>query len=109
MRLETNSDITALLLAAALAGDLDTLRRLLSPSGGSGRAERLPGDYPVSPLMAAAAAGRERAVELLLECGCDAALRDPNGRTAAFYARASGHHHLAERLDTVVDQEKTIW
>ena len=108
MRLETNSDITALLLAAALAGDLDTLRRLLSPSGGSGRAERLPGDYPVSPLMAAAA-GRERAVELLLECGCDAALRDPNGRTAAFYARASGHHHLAERLDTVVDQEKTIW
>jgi hypothetical protein len=48
-------------------------------------------------------------VELLLRCGADPARRDPRGRSAAFHARAAGHPHLAARLDTVVDQEKTIW
>jgi hypothetical protein len=31
------------------------------------------------------------------------------GHSAAFYALAAHHPHLAARLDTVVDQEKTIW
>jgi hypothetical protein len=48
-------------------------------------------------------------VELLLRCGADPARRDIRGRSAAFYARAAGHLDLAKRLDTVVDQEKTIW
>jgi G protein-coupled receptor kinase interactor 1 len=99
------TDAAALLLAAALAGDLATLRRLLPPTGATGG---MPEDYPVTPLMAAAAAGREAAVELLLECGCEAESRDPDGRTAAWYARQAGHHHLAERLDTVVDQARTL-
>lgn len=107
MRSETET--AALLLAAALAGDIETLRRLLPPCGEREKAQSLPGGYPVTPLMAAAAAGHEEVVALLLECGCDAERRDPAGRTAAFYARRSGHHHLAERLDTVVDKDKTIW
>ena len=102
----TEAETAALVLAAALAGDLPTLERLVQPSGCT---DTLPGGYPVTPLMAAAAAGHEKAIALLLRCGCDAAQRDPHGRTAAFYARRSGHHHLAERLDTVVDKEKTIW
>jgi hypothetical protein len=32
-----------------------------------------------------------------------AARRGARGRTAAFYAHEAGHHHLAERLDTVVE------
>lgn len=102
----TDAETAALVLAAALAGDMPMLQRLLPPSGAP---DVLPGGYPVTPLMAAAAAGHEAAVELLLRCGGDAARRDPAGRTAAHYARRSGHHHLAERLDTVVDKEKTIW
>ena len=35
--------------------------------------------------------------------------RDLRGRSAAAYVRAAGRPHLAERLDTVVDTEKTIW
>lgn len=107
--MRTEAETAALLLAAALAGDLPTLRDLLGPCGGTGAEQRLPGGYPVTPLMAAAAAGQERAVEMLLACGCDAERRDPNGRTAAYYARHAGHHHLAERLDMVVDKDKTIW
>jgi hypothetical protein len=53
--------------------------------------------------------GNEAAVELLLQCGADPSRRDTRGRSAAAYARAGGHPHLAERLDTVVDIEKTMW
>lgn len=102
----TEAETAALVLAAALAGDLPTLERLLQPCGTE---DALPGGYPVTPLMAAAAAGHEEAVVLLLRCGSDPARRDPHGRTAAYYARRSGHHHLAERLDTVVNKEQTIW
>jgi hypothetical protein len=56
----------------------------------------------------AAAGGHEAVVALLLECGADASRRDTRGRSAAAYARAAGHPHLAERLDTVVDVEKTM-
>ena len=48
-------------------------------------------------------------VELLLNYGADPSLRDEQGRSAAAHARAAGHTHLAERLDTVIDQEKIIW
>ena len=96
------------LLALALAGDVAGLRTMLGPAGEpalDGRAD-LPGG--VTPLMAAASGGHEAAVELLLRCGADPARRDARGRTAAAYARAAGHPHLAERLDTVVDTERTI-
>lgn len=59
--------------------------------------------------MAAAAGGHEEMVELLLQCGADAARRDARGRSAAWHARTAGHSLLAERLDGVVDKEKTIW
>jgi hypothetical protein len=48
-------------------------------------------------------------VELLLSRGADPSLRDEQGRSAAAHARAAGHAHLAEQLDTVIDKEKTIW
>jgi hypothetical protein len=103
-----DSEKAARLLAAALAGDVARIRDML-PRCGDPAEDGLPEQGScVTPLMAAAAAGHERVVELLLECGADPARRDPNGRTAAFYARSAGHHHLAERLDTVVDKERTI-
>jgi hypothetical protein len=97
------------LLAAALVGDAEHLRSILPPCGDPAEdGLPCPGGC-VTPLMAAASGGHEGVVSLLLECGADPSLRDPRGRSAAFYARAAGHHHLAERLDTVVDKDKTIW
>jgi ankyrin repeat protein len=88
---------------------VERVRALLPPWGDPAEdgAPAMPGG--VTPLMAAAAGGHEAVVELLLACGADPARRDCRGRSAAAYARAAGHPHLAERLDTVVDQEKTIW
>jgi hypothetical protein len=108
--MQADADKAAALFAAVLAGDVGRLRALLPPCGdpaGDGAPAAAPGG--VTPLMAAAAAGREAVVELLLRCGADPARRDARGRTAAFYAREAGHPHLAERPDTVVDLEKTLW
>ena len=104
-----NSDKAAELLEAARVGDEARVRALLPPT--SAPEERGPPDAPcgVTPLMAAAAGGHEAVVELLLNYGADPSLRDEQGRSAAAHARAAGHTHLAERLDTVIDQEKTIW
>ncbi len=97
------------LLALALAGDEARLRALL-PSACEVLESSLP-DTPagVTALMGAAVGGNEAVVELLLQCGADPSRRDTLGRSAAAYARAGGHPHLAERLDTVVDIEKTMW
>lgn len=97
------------LLAAARAGDEARVRALLPPAGApeADGPPEAPGG--ITPLMAAAAGGYEAVVELLLRCGADPARRDEQGRSAAAYARKAGHPHLAERLDTIVDQEKTIW
>ena len=97
------------LLFAAQAGNLARVRLLLLPCGDPA-ADCVP-DAPdaLTPLMAAAAGGHEAVVELLLQCGADAARRDVHGRSAAYHARAAGHPHLAERLDGIVDCEKTLW
>jgi len=97
------------LLDAARSGDLARVRTLLPPCGDP--AEDGVPDAPdgITPLMAAAAGGHEAIVELLLRCGADAARRDARGRSAAHHARAAGHLLLAERLDGIVDKEKTIW
>ncbi len=97
------------LFVAAQSGDVERVRALLPPYGDVvvDGPPAAPGG--VTPLMAAAAGGHEPMVELLLRRGADPARRDPRGHSAAFHARAAGHPHLAARLDTVVDQEKTIW
>jgi hypothetical protein len=97
------------ILLAAQTGDLARLRALLPCCGDPAEDgdPELPGH--ITPLMAAAAGGHEACVELLLECGADPSRRDAQGHSAAYYARVSGHPHLAERLDAVVDQEKTMW
>jgi ankyrin repeat protein len=94
---------------AAQTGDLARLRALLPRCGDQAEdgCPELPGH--ITPLMAAAAGGHEACVELLLECGADPSRRDTQGHSAAYHARVSGHLHLAERLDAVVDQEKTMW
>ena len=104
-----NTDLASKLLAAARAGDVEQVRALLPPAGNP--EEDGPPDAPngITPLMAAAAGGHEAVVEALLERGADAAKRDAQGRTAAAHARAAGHAHLAERLDTVVNKDQTIW
>ena len=104
-----NTGLASTLLAAARAGDA-ALLRLLVPPAGSVEEDGAP-DAPggITPLMAAAAAGHEAVVEVLLACGADAAKRDARGRRAAAHARAGGHPCLAKRLDTVVDKDETIW
>ncbi len=103
-----NTELASTLLAAARAGDA-ALLRLLVPPAGSVEEDGAPGaPGGVTPLMAAAAAGHEEAVEVLLARGADAAKRDARGRRAA-HARAGGHPCLAKRLDTVVDKDETIW
>ena len=99
------TDRVAELLGAALCGDVARLRALLPEAGDLAAIEAPSG---VTPLMAAAAAGRADAVELLLQRGSNPARRDAEGRSAAAYARASGHSDLAARLDRVVDQERTM-
>lgn len=98
-------DRVAELLGAALAGDVARLRALLPDAGDLTTLDAPSG---VTPLMAAAAAGHAEVVELLLERGSNPARRDGEGRSAAAYARASGHTDLAARLGRVVDQEKTL-
>ena len=51
-----------------------------------------------TPLMGAAASGREDLVNLLLERGADPALVSEDGKNAATIAREHGHGALAERL-----------
>jgi hypothetical protein len=106
----TEMERAGLLLAASLSGDIKTVRELLGHCGNPVEDRVLLGGHAatVTPLMAAAAAGHERVVEALLECGADPSRRDQRGRTAAYYARCSGHNQLAERLDTVVDKEQTL-
>ena len=104
-----DTDLASELLAAARAGDAARVRALLPPAGNPEEdgAPGAPGG--VTPLMAAAAGGHEEVVEVLLERGADASKRDAQGRSAAAHARAAGHAHLAERLDTVVDKDQTTW
>jgi hypothetical protein len=104
-----DTDLAFKLLAAARAGDVAQVQALLPPAGNP--EEDGPPDAPggVTPLMAAAAGGHEEVVEVLLARGADTTRRDAQGRSAAAHARAAGHAHLAERLDTVVDKDQTIW
>lgn len=97
------------LLALVLCGDAAALRQVLASGNGPAEDGSLDLPHCTTPMMAAAATGNEAAVELLLQCGADPARRDEAGRSAAAYARRAGHPHLAARLDTVVDQEKTMW
>jgi hypothetical protein len=84
--------------------------RALVPPAGNPEEDGPPGAADgVTPLMAAAAAGHEEVVEVLLARGADAAKRDARGRRAATHARSGGHPNLAKRLDTVVDKDQTIW
>ena len=51
-----------------------------------------------TPLMGAAAAGREDLVDMLLRHGADSALVSEDGKTAADVAREHGHEALAARI-----------
>ena len=104
-----DTDLASELLAAARAGDVERVRALVPCAGNP--EEDGPADAPggITPLMAAAAGGHEKVVEVLLACGADASRRDAQGRSAAAHARAAGHADLAERLGTVVDKDQTIW
>lgn len=102
---EMSTSREAELLAAALCGDIARLETLL-PIAGDLTAFAAPDG--VTPLMAAASGGHEAVIELLLQRGSNPARRDVKGHSAAAYARAAGHPHLAARLDCVVDQEKTL-
>ena len=93
------------LFAAALSGDIGLLQKLL-PAAGDSTSFGAAADATL--LMAAASRGHESVVELLLQRGCNPTRRDANKRSAAAYARAAGHTHLAERLDHVVDLDKTL-
>ncbi|WP_149535254.1 ankyrin repeat domain-containing protein [Siccirubricoccus phaeus] len=91
---------------AARHGRVAVLRLLLQ-AGGVAQPEGDPAGPPTA-LMAAAAAGQEEAVALLLEHGADPALRDRQGRTAADLAAAAGHHALHRRLATQAESERML-
>ena len=97
------------LLAVVVAGDVARLRTMLPPAGDPTEDRPLDTLHGVTPLMVAAAFGNEAMVERRLPHGADPARRDAAGRSVAAYARATGHPHLAARLDTVVEKENTIW
>ena len=90
------------------AEDLTRIQALLPACAAAdgGAPDSLP--EGLTRLLVAAACGREDLVEALLQQGADPARRDPAGHTAAGYARAAGHPHLAERLDTVIEKENTL-
>ncbi|MCO6416272.1 ankyrin repeat domain-containing protein [Siccirubricoccus sp. KC 17139] len=100
-------DGTDPVVLAARHGRVEVLRLLLQ-AGGVAQAEGDP-DGPPTALMAAAEAGQEEAVALLLEYGADPALRDRQGRTAADLAEAAGHHALRRRLATPAEAERVVW
>jgi ankyrin repeat protein len=100
-------DLASKLLAAARAGDAAQVRALVPCAGNPEEDGLLDAPGGTTPLMAAAA-GHEAVVEVLLECGADAAKRDARGRRAAAHARAGGRPCLAKRLDTVVEKDQTI-
>jgi len=54
------------------------------------------------PLMIAASAGNMDAVQSLLDAGADYSVKNSHGRTAADYARLSGHPAVAQLLDSFV-------
>jgi hypothetical protein len=59
-------------------------------------------EYRRTPLMAAAQAGAEKAVDLLLAAGARPAAQDGQGCTAADLARRNGFEALAARLDALL-------
>ncbi len=52
-----------------------------------------------TPLMIAAGNGFVDAVDALLAAGADRGRKNPEGKTAADYARERGHHDLAKKLE----------
>ena len=52
-----------------------------------------------TPLMIAAGNGFVDAVDVLLAAGADRGRKNPEGKTAADYARERGHHDLAKKLE----------
>jgi ankyrin repeat protein len=91
------------LAAAALAGDVTAVRRLL----GLGLPINGRDAHGCTALIRAAGAGHAEVLEVLLGQGADAAARTTGGMTALAAAAVAGHDVLAERLlahGVVVDQ-----
>lgn len=88
-------------LHAAVAGRHAEAVRLLLDRGADPNARQQVG---YTPLMGAAAAGRDDLVDLLLRHGADPALLAEDGKTAAALAREHDHHALADRLAQALPQ-----
>ncbi|CAE7863693.1 ANKHD1 [Symbiodinium microadriaticum] len=61
-----------------------------------------------TPLMEAAAAGREHYCQLFLEAGAEVSEVDNEGKTAAQYARRNGFTELATKLEAEAGVEKML-
>ncbi|CAD7704829.1 unnamed protein product [Ostreobium quekettii] len=78
--------------------DEQTAAKIVQIMSDYGAALEVPNENGMTPLMAAARDGHTAAAELLLSKGVSVTPTDEDGRTAAQYASAGGHHELAEKL-----------
>jgi ankyrin len=88
-------------IAEAVA-NLDQLLDELEKRRTLSKVVNAPDRLGLTSLHHAAIAGHSWAVDTLLSRGSDATLTDAHGRTAAFYARQSGHVALADFIDAAL-------
>lgn len=97
-----NTFAVAPIHAAVARGDIATLQLLLLRAADP----NLPQQRMLRPLHEAAASGSVPIVAMLLMFGADPKAISEDGRTAADFARASGHADLAKQLEKLA-QEKS--
>jgi len=84
---------------AASRGRTQTLQLLLAHQA----IVNAPAPDGTSPLMMAAYSGSAQAVQILLDAGADATMRNLPGRSVVDWAHSAGHTLLAQKLDALLE------
>jgi hypothetical protein len=98
------ADLNRYFFAAARTGDIVVLQEFLQ----AGYPVNQPNDASYTALMIAAYQGQATAVDLLLQAGADACIRDKRGHTALMGAMIKAEWQIARQLYAIdCDQENT--